>query len=203
MKPGRVQSTRRRALILLAGVSAASLVAVPAANAATDGVNTSTVNITPAAVRSITVSPSTGTFGDCNDNNGLFISTLTIPGGFCRLGAVNDEQYVTVTNGPVAGHVYVNGADAVPTSGGSGWTLGENPAADVFTETSIGRVANITHPLSATPTCDPAANPISADDICAAASNGSFDESLEIFAPTGSTATSTQMQVTTTWTAVP
>lgn len=194
----------RSALLLLAAAAAiAPIVAVPAANAADSGSNTSTVEITPALVRSITVSPDSSSFGHCTDGAGGNLSTLTVPDGRCGLGTVDQQDYVTVTNGPVAGQVYVNGAAAVAATG-SGWTLGAPAGPDRFAEATVNKANDAAGVfMSTTPGCDGGFNGSVTASDCAAPANASSDESLLIVAPTSSTATATTLTITTTWTAVP
>ncbi len=194
----------RSALLLLAAAAAiAPIVAVPAANAADSGSNTSTVEITPALVRSITVSPGNSSFGRCIDTATLqSLTTLNVPGGSCRLGTPAAEDYVTVTNGPVPARVLVNGAEARPATGtGAGWVLGQSRDTDQFTEESYNRAASPGGVfVLPNPGCDVAFN--NALD-CQADANATSDEGLEVSAPTSSTATASTFTITTTWTAAP
>ncbi len=181
-----------------------SLLAMPAANAASSGTNTSTVEVTPTEVRSVTVSPGTGTFATCRDpDDQVTIGTLTIPGGHCFLGSPTQEEFVTVTNGPVAGRILINGEAARPSDGGTPWALGASPAADVFTETSHNTVdGGDDQSLTTTPVCDVTYSP-DVDGLCTASPNEPNDEFLRIDAPTSSTDSSSTFTVTTTWTAAP
>ncbi len=70
-KSGRTQIAPRRTLVSLIGVAALSpllLMALPA-QAATSGANAGVVTLTPAAVRSVTVTPATSTFANCTGGN--------------------------------------------------------------------------------------------------------------------------------------
>src|SRR4029077_15895844 len=100
----------------VAAVGALMLGGAPAVLASTGGSPTVTITV---AVRSITVSPSTATFNTCSLSGTSTGSTLEFPNGLCTTGT----SYITITNGAAAGHVDVNGADAIPADNGTHWTL--------------------------------------------------------------------------------
>ncbi len=202
----------RRLLLAAAAAALASLAIATSASAADSGANTSTVNISPPLIRSITLALSVdvpgGSFGLCVDPETHLadLTTLTIPDGICTLSRGGGGQdYVRITNGPVPGHINVNGGEAVPTSGeGSGWALGTSAGPDVYTEKSADHDGEALLPfsLTASPSCDGSIHPAVAD-LCAVAADEENDELVQIGAPTSSTATASNLTVTTTWTAVP
>jgi hypothetical protein len=174
---------------------------VTAAAAASGADNVSTVDVTPSAIRSLTVSPSSGVFAKCADTAAQApIATLSIPNGLCFLGTLDQEQFVTITNGDVAGEIDANGEAADPVPAGTGaWTLGQAVGPEVFVErTYYGPTGAGGILLTNSPECDLAFQ----NGGCEAAPNISSDVGLEVRSPTSSTTTATQFKITTTWTAV-
>ncbi len=199
---------RRIALVLVIGLVPLAL--APAAFASSSGSNTSTVNLEAPTVRSITVtSPASNVLSFCRDNTtGTDTTGLAIPDGEC-ITPDADTGFITIANGPAAGHIYVNGGDAVPSTGGKDWTLpaeasdasNSDPAVgpDVYAEETF----NLRNPgtlMTNTPSCDFA---FADGSQCTAAASQMGTEGLAVFAPTSSTAAFPSFTITTTWTAVP
>jgi hypothetical protein len=198
----------------------ATMVVLPA-SAATTGSNSSTVGLLPPAVRSINVSPATAQFGNCVDNTGAASSDpteLPFPNGSCQVGTVGTivTGGITITNGPVAGHVYVNGQNATPADAGTPWTM--EPAANVattlpgvdqFAEETLGSnsFTDTTNEqvFDTTPVCDLGFTQVGvpATSSCAATANELSTEALAIDGPSSSTDTNGPFTITTTWSAVP
>jgi len=103
-------------LVALGVIAAVGSAAALCASALADSGSSlgETIYVTP-PVRSISVAtPSGGTSIDiCSA-----ASPLSFPNGECGV-----PNAVDVTNGPVAGHIYVQGADAVPSDNGTSWQL--------------------------------------------------------------------------------
>jgi hypothetical protein len=101
----------------------AALAAIPAfATGTTGGVSVS-LNVTPPAVKSITVGPTSTSYGNCFSN--VFLgggssstgSQLNFPNGGCSTPSV------TVTNGNTPAAISVAGADMVPADNATHWAL--------------------------------------------------------------------------------
>jgi hypothetical protein len=203
-------------------VAAAVVAVVPAlalavpATAATTGSNVGTLTLTPPAVRSVTVTPATSTFANCTGPNA---AQLAFPNGFCSVGVAGNSGAaggVTVTNGTAAGHIDVNGANAVPSDSGTPWTLLDSPSAyapslttpaadqyDELTQVLFSGHGVVNSVVSTTPTCDLAFDgTTSTPGGCTAAAGASTTESLVIEGPSTSTDAG-PFAITTTWTAVP
>jgi hypothetical protein len=185
------------ALVLVA----AGLVTLPAAAASGTGSVSATINVGSNAL-SLTVSPST--FDYCTPT-----APLTFPNGPCP--ASSD---VTVTFGNVAGHVDVNGADAVPLGGGTHWTLcggtsggpactggaSETPGVDQYAEGEfIGTTVPTNALLGNAPICDLGFGP-----TCGEATAGqSATEKYIMVGPSSSSSTASSFSTSITWTALP
>ena len=131
------------------------VLATSPAYAGSTATNTATL---PIAIRSLTVTPATATFGGCQVLIGGAATTTTglvIPGGTCFVGSLAAQTVtngITITNGGVPGHVYVSGGPAVPSDGSTDWAIGPAPAPDTYQEgTFSGSGRRV---ISATPTCD-------------------------------------------------
>jgi hypothetical protein len=193
----------------VAGLACAPLFApaVGAALAATPSATlTESVNV---GVRALTVSPDS--VGICSPQQ-----PLTLPNGTCA------DPVVTVTNGPVAGHIDVNGADAVPADQGNNWVLcgvdvgctgppfdptnpksSPLPGADQYLE-SARQPFNGSYyvgPLGHSPSCDTSWNPPTFS--CAASAGQSANEFLAVIGPTTSSDQSPTFTTSVTWTAAP
>jgi hypothetical protein len=200
------------AVMALVGISAAP------ALAASTGSGTATINIVP-AVYSVTVSPATFSFGLCSTRLGASTgSSLGFPDGYCYYGTGTSTYTtgVTITNTGAAGHIDVNGSNAVPSDAGTPWTLCSEqggtctylsgglyyPGANQF---QLGNLAdpdgsNAYTIISNSPACDEA---FDASVGCSAASGASQIEGLEMTGPESSTDTSSTFTTTLTWTAGP
>jgi hypothetical protein len=198
---------RNRTIAALVGAAALLpmvLVALPA-DAASSGSNGATVNLTPAAVRSLTVTPATSTFGNCSGGNA---SELAFPNGLCSVGTFSTSPVtggVTVTNGSTAGHIDVSGGNAVPADHGTPWslvTLQVLPGTDQFLEVTESAAPGTGQTTLVVPTasCDVAFDV--GLDGCAATSGQSTEEELAINGPSTSSDAG-PFTITTTWTAVP
>jgi hypothetical protein len=188
------------------------LLLAPAADAATTGANTATLNVAPPAVRSLTVTPSTSTFGNCSGSNP---SQLTLPNGTYSVGTLTTSVSggVTVTNGSVAGEIFVNSGNAVPSDAGTPWTLigaatwtsssTPAPGANQYGEaTSIYSTifnSQIINQLSGTASCD---HSFSTGGTCSASAGQAGQEQLLLVGPSSSTDAG-PFSITTTWTAAP
>lgn len=212
---GKTPRTSRRvrwapplAAAAVVGLGVAS--ALPVAAASTSGSSTGTVNVTPPAVRSITVSPSSFTFGACHDNaNNPTGSYLSFPNGYCYID--NSGTGITITNGTASSHIDIQGADAIPSDAGTHWTLctagttactgsGGEPGQDQFAERSD--ISGQESPwLTASAQCDSAFD--APNTSCAATAGQAATETLTLVGPSGSTDPSTTFTTVWTWTAVP
>jgi hypothetical protein len=167
-----------------------------------------------AGVRSLTVSPTSVSI--CSP-----ASPLSPPNGRCRGGPV------TVTNGPVGGHIDVAGADAAPSDGsGNGWVVcgsvsapactgppvdPSNPRSQIYPGQNqylegVGQLysgdGNLYGvDLSNTPECDQSWRPPSFS--CAVSAGETGNEVITVVAPSASTDQSPTFTTSITWTAVP
>ena len=205
--------------VLVTVVTLSALWAGPAlaATAPTSESNKATLNLAPAALRSITVTPATSTFGDCTAGGGKGTNTtpgeLAFPNGICTVGSVTTNGItggVTVVNGPVAGHIDVSGQQARPEDTGTPWTLivTGTPGVDQFREATNGsqlvqfpsesRIVPQTIPV-----CDKSFEVSGTAGACTSAAGQSATESLVLLGPSATTDTHGPFVVTTTWMAVP
>lgn len=208
-------STFRRLLPLAISVLALTGLTTTPALAASSGSSTATINVAPAATRSMTVSPTTFTFST-NCAGGL-----TFPNGVCDLGTFPSSAKsvggITVANTGAAGHIDVNGANAIPSDAGTAWILcdpaapvtctgsGSIPGANQFDLSTTGwngTSGTSSTNLSSTPACDSAFNAGNADK-CSAATGASQVEEISLVGPTSTTDTSSSFTTIITWTAVP
>jgi hypothetical protein len=181
-----------------------------AAYAGSTAANTATL---PIAIRSLTVTPATATFGDCDVPIGATTNVtpttgLVIPGGSCYVGHFSGSavvQGITITNGGVPGHIDINGGAAVPSDGGTDWALGAAAGANTYTELNRQVIGEIPVAITASPTCDSVFDtPAKASPTgCLVISGSTTTEQLIVDAPRSSTDTSSSFTITTTWTAVP
>lgn len=97
------------------------------------------LNVVP-TIRSITVSPGSVNFGNCNGGNGATDSTggsLGYPNATCSVGGTgaNATYPITITYTGLPGEVDVSATNAVPADGGTAWSLcnplvqGQSPPA--------------------------------------------------------------------------
>jgi hypothetical protein len=204
----------RRTRLAIAGavVAAAFLAAGAALAAAPSGSLTETIDV---GVRSLTVSPPAVSI--CSP-----ASPLTSPNGDCP-----SSDFIAVTNGPVGGHIDVNGTDAVPSDGGTHWTLcsyyvdcagpgfgsGHLPGSDQYATgayQTYDQFGDAVGPfLENSPECDTswsglAGARVSGLGVCVPVSaNQTASEYLYVRGPSSSTDQSPTFTTSVTWTAVP
>jgi hypothetical protein len=196
----------RRAVI--ATIAAFIAIAIPAAPAHAGNAVTATINF---GLRSVTVSPPTLVYGNCTDANGKATGNSLVAGGACSTGGTT----LTITNGPLAGTIDVQGSDAIPADNGTHWTLcspnggaactgtGQAPGVDQFRESMV-LLPPLTLDLQASPQCDIAFAVIGVSGNCTAQPNQvSTTEQLGLRGPSSSTDSSTSFTTTITWTAAP
>jgi len=177
-------------------------------------------------VRSITISPNKAAFGNCQGGNpgSLTRSTHTelgFPDAHCWVGAPGapGSYPIKITNKGVASQIDVYGQDAVPSDGGTQWSLcnlGDQPAAACTGPDGPGGnypgqdeyvVQNFSphgrqNPagLSAKPECDAE---FASSGGCWAARGDSQVEGFELTGPQLSTDPSAKWTVTVYWMPVP
>jgi hypothetical protein len=170
-------------------------------------------------VVSVTVSPSSARFGSCSGGN-VSVDTastagaLGFPNGRCWLGTLgtNGSFPITITNTGVAAKIYVSGASAAPSDGGTSWglcNLGPNPAAactgsggklpgaNQYLVQNFAGASENTAGLTDTMTCDTEF----AAGSCSAVQGDSQQEGIELTGPYSTADPSTSWTVTITWTA--
>jgi hypothetical protein len=176
------------------------------------------LNVVPTLVK-VSVSPSSASFTDCTGGNADLNTASTpdalgFPNGHCQLGTPgpNGNLPITITNTGVAADVYVSGANAVPSDGGTQWSLcnfGTSPAVACSGSGKPGSnqyaaqnfTAGIINPAGLTNTmkCDA----LFAGGQCLAVGQGNAQsEGIMLTGPTLSSDHSTSWTVTITWTAV-
>jgi hypothetical protein len=203
-----VKSLSRRRYLTIAAAAIVAMVGVCAGSAlaaSPTGTVQETISI---GVRSVTVTPNS--IAMCPS-----VEPLTFPNGICY------GPPVTITNGPAAGHIDVNGADAVPSDdSGSRWSLCticgtctgvqpppdcSVPGQDQYEENSELFVAGEFHPgpqLTDAAQCDSAFDEPAAF-ACTASPAQVATEPMAISGPTSSTDPSPTFTTSVTWTAVP
>jgi len=203
-----------RIAVATAGVALGLLNVAPAI---ADG-TTATINV---AVRSVAVAPTSTTFDTCRDSLGNPTgSALLFPNGNCN---TTGSHNVTITNGQAAGHIDVQGADAIPADNLTRWTLcggstafgGSNctgsstttPGQDQFREYDCNPATPLSGcavgpNLTTTAQCDTAFDG-GAGTACTATSGQTVTEILSFVGPASSTDSSTTLTTLWTWTAVP
>ena len=194
--------TPRHVATLAATLVATLMLAAPA-NAA--GSASTHVTVAAAAVRSVTVNDATLQLGSCTYGSQSTGDVLAFPHGECI-----SPSPPTITNGGVAGHIYVSTTGITPSDNGTPWTIcsclgAPGPdQANVFTTpnlTSSTRAYVGTHPL-----CDTAFAPHGGamqTGSCQAAPFQSATEYLLLDGPSSSTDTATTWSFDVTWTAMP
>jgi hypothetical protein len=202
-------------LMAACALTIATLAAAVPANASSTGTNSATVNLAPPPVRSITVSPTTTSFGNCTGPNGSGSSVdpteLEFPNGLCTVGSSGPAgtSGITITNGAAAGHIDVNGQSATPADNGQSWSLvvTGTPGTDQFREATNGSqfpaVSSNEVIVPTIPVCDTGFNVVSSSGDCSAAPAQSSTEILVLEGPSASTDQNGPFTVVTTWTAVP
>lgn len=107
---------RSRGLLLAVVLAVAGIAVIPAFADGSGGVSVS-VAVVPPAVKSVTVAPSSTSYGQCQGGSSTG-SQLGFPVGEC-LG----QDSVTITNGTAPATILVNGTDMVPADNGPHWKL--------------------------------------------------------------------------------
>jgi hypothetical protein len=177
------------------------------------------LKVVPTVV-SVTVSPSSARFAGCTGGNGS-VNTASNPGalgfpnGRCWLGApgTHGSFPITITNTGVAADIFVNGAPAAPSDGGTQWglcNLGTSPAAactgtggkmpgvnQYLVQNFAGGSENRAG-LTDTMSCDTEF----AAGSCSAVQGDSQQEGIELTGPSSTADQSTTWTVRITWTAV-
>ena len=226
--PGAARGTRLhrglRLVVVLVAVAglAACATSTGGTPAGTPGKGSSidiSLKVVPTIV-SVTVSPSSASFGGCAGGNASVNTASTsaalgFPNGHCSLGTpgAHGSFPITITNTGVAASVYVNGGNAVPSDKGTDWglcNLGTDPAAKCsaddgklpgnnqyvvqnFTSGSMNPTG-----LTGTMTCDTQF----AAGGCSAVQGVAQAEGILLTGPASSSDQSTEWTVTITWTAV-
>jgi hypothetical protein len=158
-------------------------------------------------VLSVTVSPSSGSFGSCG---GADQSILSFPNGSCR--TPSGAGGLQITNGGAPARVMVSGADLAPAGGGRSWVLcgsgdgvapactsGGEPGADQYRLHAIAADGTRSEYLSDQAQCDLA---FSGGKNCHAAPGQQAAEVLALTGPARTTNTATSFTSTVTWTVV-
>lgn len=176
-------------------------------------------------VRSVSVSPSKASFGNCsggnpNNDTASTADALGYPNGRCWVGQPAEGQNagsfpITITNTGIASYIDVNGANAVPSDAGTEWGLCNlGPKAAIGCKGRKGRPAmdqyvlvnfapggkSNSSGLTGSLTCD--------DDFgtaggCRTEQGDAQQEGVKLVGPGRPDDTSTSWTVTITWTAVP
>jgi hypothetical protein len=199
----RFRVTRLHAARVMVATTAAlaAAAAVPAGLALADSSGTITETIHTGL---LSVTLSTNAVDLCSS-----ATPLTFPNGSCT------SSSITITNGAVPANIEVNGADAVPSDGGTSWTLcssgGPAPACtlptaqgqDQFSEQTLGKfmgpiLANAT--VNTPPQCDTAFD--SSAQGCTASAGQVGNERIQLVGPSASTDPSLTFSTSVTWTAV-
>ena len=186
----------KRALIATAAI-AIVLAAVPPAHADESGSSTGTVSV---AVRSVTVTPDTFTFGDCQAGG----TVMSFPNDNC-------SAQVTITNGTAPAHIMIRATDFAGSEGGTPWDLCivDTPCSGTdgnFPGVDQARIIKgfPSDDLSNDDICDTAWWPEGGDaEGCAAQPNQSVTESLILYGPESTTNGSPLFSTTVVWTALP
>jgi len=210
------------AIIALAAVGAAGCGikgAVPQNSGQAASVNLSLRTVP--TIRSVTVSPASASFGNCEGglasrNTQSTPGKLGFPNGHCFVGLLTPGFYpVTITNTGIASAIDVNGTSAYPSDGGVQWILcnrygrggpscthdgGRLPGKDQYLIENFSAAGEQSVGISGTPTCDPE---FYASGHCWAVQGASQSEGIELIGPLVSTDTSTKWTMTITWTPVP
>ena len=208
------------ALVALAGLAACTSSSGTTAGTVGKGSSIAvSLKVVPTII-SVTVSPSSASFGGCTGGNASVNTASTpaalgFPNGHCRLGTpgTNGSFPIKITNTGVAANVYVNGGTAVPSDGGTQWGLcnfgtkpaiacssdgGKKPGNNQYVAQNFA--AGIMNPagLTNTMTCDT----LFAAGRCSAVQGSAQSEGILLTGPASSSDQSTSWTVTITWTAV-
>lgn len=158
-------------------------------------------------VLSVTVSPSSGSFGFCRGGDSTSPSELGFPNGTCGV------RGLVITNTGLPGHMMVNGSPMLPVGGGTPWVLcgssdgsaarctnAGQPGADQYNEASRNIAANVGVKMSGQPQCDTA---FATSGSCAAAPGQSATENLTVTGPQSTGNGASSYTTTVTWTVTP
>lgn len=201
------------AALLLAVVTACGVVAGPQQAAGQSGSISVSLKTVP-TVRSVTISPSHASFGDCQGGDGGVNTRsagdkLGFPNGTCQV-----STSIVITNSGIASDIDISGSDAVPADGITGWTLcnsGDSPAVtctgrhdrpgpDQYEVVNFGTFGSQHRGITDTPECDRILGP---EGSCWATQGLVVIEGLRLIGPEWSSDVSTNWTVTITWTPVP
>lgn len=204
---------------MLAGVVALTVMLAFAPYASAQGSVTGTI-YTQTTTYSLTVSPSTVSL--CSAD-----SPLTYPSGQCSYGDDTTTPVadgITITNTGAAGDIDISGSNAVPSDGGTPWTLcdpttsgscsgpsrpgiggSKNPGQDQYAVEVLATLPSATfyEYLSESAQCDGDFAATEAAASCAAGPGASQEEALMLVGPSASTDTSSTFTTTITWTVGP
>jgi hypothetical protein len=179
------------------------------------GTVTAHLKVVP-TIRSVTVSPDSVNFGNCNEGSGDTASAgdqLGYPNGICWVGNTGSNGHfpVTVTYTGLAGNVWVHAEDAVSANNGN-WSLCDptgkpactgdqnNPGDNQVTVMTFAQDVNDYHMLTSDAECD---IEFQAGGFCAAApaqfQSISAHEGIRLIGPKASDDSSTSWSVTIIW----
>jgi hypothetical protein len=163
-------------------------------------------------VLSVTVTPNSGTFGQCTGGDSTSPSELGFPDGTCH------AHGFLITNTGLPGHVMVSGAPMTPAGGGTEWGLcgasdgttaacgnAGNPGADQYrlTLTNTNTFAHFALALSDQPQCDTTFGGGPAPSSCGAAPGQSTAENVALIGPQSTSSGASSYITTITWTVTP
>jgi hypothetical protein len=206
-------------LIGLAACGTGSASASPPSNGHSASIAVS-LKVVP-TIRSVTVSPTKDTFGNCKGgdsslNTAATSAALGYPNARCWLGKPGSAFPITITNSGIASYIYVSGSNAVPSDGGTQWSLcnpGANAAVACTSDSGLfpGKdqyvVRNFSPDrglnsagLTDTPACDTG---FGSANTCWTTNGQSQQEGLQLTGPSVMDDSSTAWTVTITWLPVP
>ena len=193
-------------VIALCGVAVAVLTAGGPASEAVGATTSTTAQFTgtvPLAVSSVTVSPGSGTFGNCSGGTGGTTNTLALPNGTCT-------TTVNVNESGGSAYIYAAASNASASDGGTGWSLcvpnskvstptcssGALPGTDQFALKGVfpggaGWLGSASACLPGPPAA------------CTSLSNTAQPAQLTLYGPTKSSDDASSFSVTVTFTVVP
>lgn len=217
----RAGSRAAVALVAAAGLVACSTAATSSAPGTPGGSASISISLkTVPTLVSVSVSPSTASFGSCAGGNtsvdtASTSAALGFPNGQCWLGKSGSggTYPITITNTGVAARIFVSGGNAVPSDGGTQWGLcnigtspavacanasGKLPGNNQYLLQNFAAGSLNTSGISNNSVCDPEF----AAGSCAAVQGDAQQEGVEITGPELSSDNSTSWTVTIKWTAV-
>jgi hypothetical protein len=167
-------------------------------------------------IRSVTVSPSTASLGNCTGGSASADTASTsnalgYPNGHCWAGSPGEGGSfpIKITYQGPPGRVFVVGASANPSGGGPDWALcnasaactgpGGDPGVDQYMVKNFGTTTNNSTGLTGSFTCDQEFS----SKGCSATQGQSEKEGIELIGPQSSGSTSSDWTVTITWAAAP